>query len=92
MPVFRLEGEYVMPKVEFAVHIEAKDEEEAREFMRELGNWQSKMPAGLHDDVHFAKIEKRTSVEDTCWNYVKPVDGTPDGVEVVKLPEGWRGE
>ena len=80
-----------MPKVEFTVHIEAKDEAEAKELMQELGDWQSKMSSDLHGEIDEAKVEHRGGAEDTLWNFAKPVDKAPEGVEVVKLPEGWRG-
>jgi hypothetical protein len=91
MPLFKLEGEYVLPKVDFTVHIEAKDEAEAKELMRELGDWQSKMSRDVQDEIDEAKVETSGGAEDALWNRVKPVEQAPEGVEVVKLPEGWRG-
>ena len=90
MPLFKLEGEYVMPKVELTLHVEAKDEEEAKALMRELGDWKRELAPGLEDELYDAQVERRTSAEDTLWNRVKAVESVPEGTEVVKLPEGWN--
>ena len=89
MPVFKLEGEYMMPKVEFTVYVEAKDEADAKKLFRELGDWQSKISGSLHDEIHEAKVQKWGGAEDTVWNFVKPVDEVPENARVVRLPEGW---
>lgn len=90
MPLFKLEAEYVLPKVEITLHVEAKDEEEARALMRELADYRRELAPGLEDALYDAQVEERTSAEDTVWNRVRPVEQAPEGVTVVKIPEGWN--
>ena len=91
MPVFKLEGEYVQPKVEFTVYVEAKDEAEARKLFDQLGDWRSNLDGALHDEIYDAMEQHWRGWESTAWNFVKPGDDVPEDARVVKLAEGWDG-
>jgi|GEM_PF-2846680 len=89
MPLFKLDGEYAMPEIEFTVFVEAKDQAEADKLLKELRDWDSRIDGAIEDEIHEALIERRGGHQGTQWNFANPVEKVPEGATVVKLPDGW---